>query len=89
MIPIAAKRTRTPAQIMADMILCAMQYRGETRQSMAKKLNVAVNTVCSDMHDPDRIPQNRLWLYFTVLDIPVQDVLSGVAHSFADTLARR
>ena len=83
------KRNRTPAQIMADLIACAMTLRGETQQSLAKKARVHANTVSNDMRDPERIPQSRLWLYFTVLDIPVDDALSAVAVSFAQTAVKR
>lgn len=80
---------RTPAQIMADLIACAMTLQGETQQTLAKKVKVHPNTVCNDFQDPERIPQSRLWLYFTVLGVPVDDALSAVAVSFAQTAVKR
>jgi lambda repressor-like predicted transcriptional regulator len=80
---------RTPSQITAGIIRAAMSKDGTTPQSLAKQMQVHVNTVYSDLRDPDRIPQNRLWLYFTVLGIPVDDALQRIADSFSAMLVQR
>ena len=85
----AAKHNKTPAQIMANLIACAMTVQGETQKSLAKKARVHPNTVCSDLRDPERIPQHRLWLYFTVLDVPVDECLNAVAVKFAESAVKR
>ena len=74
---------------MADLIACAMTLQGETQQTLAKKVKVHPNTVFKDFQDPERIPQYRLWLYFTVLGVPVDDALSAVAVSFAQAAVKR
>ena len=80
---------RTPSQITAGIIRAAMSKDGTTPQSLAKQMQVHVNTVYSDLRDPDRIPQNRLWLYFTVLGVPIEDALEKIAKEFAFSLVRR
>ena len=80
---------KTPSQITAGIIRAAMSKDGTTPQSIAKQMQVHVNTVYSDLRDPDRIPQNRLWLYFTVLGIPVDDALQRIADSFSAMLVQR
>ena len=80
---------RTPSQITAGIIRAAMSKDGTTPQSLAKQMQVHVNTVYSDLNDPEKIPQNRLWMYFTVLGIPVDDALKRIAESFAQMLAER
>lgn len=84
-----AKPQRTPARIMADLIRCAMIVSGETQRSLAKKLNVHENTVSLDMKEPERIPQDRLWLYFAVLGAPMDDALEAVADTFAASVVKR
>ena len=80
---------RTPSQITAQIIRAAMSKDGTTPQSLAKQMKVHPNTVYSDMRDPDRIPQNRLWMYFTVLGVPIEDALEKIAKEFAFSLVRR
>lgn len=83
------QRTKTPSQITVDLIQAAMSIGGLSAKALACKAKVHPNTVYMDLRDPDRIPQNRLWLYFTVLDIPVQDALNRIAESFAHSITRR
>ena len=80
---------RTPSQITAQIIRAAMSKDGTTPQSLAKQMQVHVNTVYQDMRDPDRIPQNRLWMYFTVLGVSVDDALAQIANAFTKTLIER
>lgn len=74
---------------MADMIECGMIVAGETRSSIAKKMRVSLHTVCADLKEPERIPQNRLWLYFTVLSMPMEEALQAVANEFAGLATKR
>lgn len=80
---------RTPSQITAQIIRAAMSKDGTTPQSLAKQMQVHVNTVYQDMRDPDRIPQNRLWMYFTVLGVSVDDALARIADAFTKSLLER
>ena len=88
-MPSKVKHLRTPSRIMADIIIGAMSMRGETRYTLAKKINVHQNTIYLDLKDPERIPQDRLWLYFNVLEIPVEDYLQAAGKSYLDELTRR
>ena len=80
---------KTPSHITAGIIKAAMAHSGNTPRSLAKQMHVHVNTVYQDMNDPDRIPQNRLWLYFTILGVPVDDALKRIADSFSQMLVNR
>ena len=80
---------KTPSQITAGIIKAAMAHSDNTPQTLAKQMQVHVNTVYSDMRDPDRIPQNRLWMYFTILGVPVDDALKRIADSFSQMLVNR
>lgn len=84
-----AKPKRTPAQIMRDMISGAIGMRGETQKTLAKKIHASEKTVYSDLHYPERIPQHRLWLYFTVLEIPINTVLQAVGDAYIKELIKR
>lgn len=88
-MPSKVKYLKTPSRIMADIIMGAMSMRGETRYTLAKKMHLHHNTVYLDLKDPERIPQDRLWLYFTVLEIPVGDYLQAAGKSYLDELTRR
>lgn len=83
------KPLRTPSVIMRDIINSALIMRGETQKTIAKKINASEKTVFLDFSSPERIPQYRLWLYFTVLDIPVTDVLKSVADAYTAELVKR
>lgn len=80
---------KTPSQITAGIIQAAMSSCDMKPQDVANRMKIHVNTVRNDMRDPDRIPQNRLWLYFTVLGIPVDDALQRIADSFSAMLVQR
>ena len=88
-MPKKASKAQTPAQIMVDIIKCGMTMRGETQASIAKKMHAHRNTVTYDLDCPERIPQERLWLYFALLDIPVDEVLQVVAGRLCDELTKR
>ena len=83
------KSLNTPSQIVCQIIKAGMGAKDISTHELAKRMQIHVNTVYSDLRDPDRIPQNRLWLYFTVLGIPVYDALSRFAQEFAMSLVRR
>ena len=83
------ERYKTPSEVTRSMIQAAMAIDGRTSESLAEEMGVHVNTVYSDLKDPDKIPQGRLWLYFAVLGIPIQEALDGVANAFAYKLSRR
>ena len=78
-----------PSQITCKIIQAALSSSGMSVAELAKRVQVHTNTVRNDMRDPDRIPQNRLWLYFTVLGVPIEDALEKIAKEFAFSLVRR
>lgn len=78
---------RTPSRAIADMIRCGMTLQGETIETIADKLNVSMATVCTDLQRPEKIQSGRMWLYFTILGLPVQDVLNGIADEVAKAMA--
>jgi lambda repressor-like predicted transcriptional regulator len=80
---------QTPSQITCEIIQAALSSSGMGVAELARRVQVHVNTVRNDLHDPDRIPQNRLWLYFTVLGVPIEDALEKIAKEFAFSLVRR
>ena len=80
---------QTPSQITCKLIQAALSASGMGVAELARRVQVNVNTVRNDLHDPDRIPQNRLWLYFTVLGVPIEDALEKIAKEFAFSLVRR
>lgn len=88
-MPKKAKAARTPSQIMLDMIICSMDIRKESATSLAAKMNVHRNTVMRDFQCPEGIPQDRLWMYFTVLDIPIDSVLRPIAQQMCEEMIRR
>lgn len=80
---------KTPSQIIGSLIQAAMSVNGVTVPRLAGMMKTHPNTIRADLHDPDRIPQSRVWLYFTVLGIPVQDALQSVAERFAQSITER
>ena len=88
-MPPKAKPARTPARIMADLLECALIVSGQTKTGLAKLSGVCLNTVCSDLKDPERIPQGRLWLYFAALGAPMDDALKAVAEKVAEKATER
>ncbi len=80
---------KTPSQITVGIIRAAMGNADISVPELAKRMFVHANTVYADLRDPERIPQNRLWMYFTVLGVPVDDALKRIADSFSQTLAKR
>lgn len=82
-------RQKTPAECIGDILRSAMSAKGITAEQLAKIVGVHANTVYSDLHDPDRIQMRRVWLYFTALEIPVDDALLAFADSFARSLVAR
>ena len=83
------KRTKTPSRIMAGMIEQALRVTGTKKSELAAAVKCSPNTVTNDLRDPERIPQGRIWRYFTALDIPVETVLQNVAYSIADKMIHR
>ena len=83
------RRKRTPAECIGMVINAAMGAKGITEDSLAAAAGVHKNTLRSDLKDPDRIPMKRVWLYFTALDVPVDEALSAFADSFARSLVTR
>ena len=83
------RKPKTPSRIMAGMIEQALKVTGMKKSDLAAAARCSPNTVTNDLKSPERIPQGRMWLYFTALDIPVESVLQGVAYSVADRMIQR
>ena len=88
-MPKKAKAVKTPSRIMADIITCGMALRGDSITVLAKKLNLHRNTVYLDLQSPERIPQDRLWLYFVALELPIDDVLNRIAQRLCEEITDR
>lgn len=84
-----AKRKKTPAECIGRILCAAMGAAGISSEVLASRAGVARNTVCSDLKDPDRMPMQRVWLYFTVLGVPIEKGLQAFADSFALSLTQR
>lgn len=82
-------RKRTPAECLGAIITAAMSVKGFTADDLADRAKVHRNTVYRDLKDPDRMQASRMWLYFVVLDIPVDEALNSFAESFAKSLVTR
>jgi hypothetical protein len=80
---------KTPSQVTAGIIRAAMSAESMTIDQLAKLAKVCKRTVSADLIDPERIPQGRLWLYFTALGIPIDGALQNTAAAFAQSLAER
>lgn len=84
-----AARKKTPAEIVKTIISAAMGARQIDSKQLAKLAGVHANTVYNDLKDPDGIPMQRVWLYFTILGVPVDDALKRIADSFSQMLVNR
>lgn len=84
-----AARKKTPAEIVKTIISAAMGARQIDSKQLAKLAGVHANTVYNDLKDPDGIPMQRVWLYFTALSVPVDEGLQAFADSFARSLTVR
>ena len=49
-------------------------------------IGVHANTVSSDAREPEKIPLDRLSLYFTALGINPEVMLRPIAHSIAERM---
>ena len=84
-----AKRKKTPAEIVAGIINAAMGANKMDAVQLAETVGIHQNTVRKDLKDPDGMPMQRMWLYFTALSVPVDEGLEAFADSFARSLISR
>lgn len=84
-----AKHKKTPAEIIGTIISAAMGAQSVTADRLAVTAGVHRNTVYRDLKDPDGMTMQRVWLYFTVLGVPVDEGLQSFADSFARSLTVR
>lgn len=85
----AARQKKTPAQCVGSIITAAMSAQSMTAEELAERSQVHRNTVYRDLKDPDRMQASRMWTYFVVLGVPVDDALQVFAASFARSLVMR
>lgn len=84
-----AARKKTPAEIVRAIISAAMGAKDISQKQLAQLSGVHVNTVHHDLQDPDGMPMQRMWLYFTALSVPVDEGLQAFADSFSRSLIVR
>lgn len=80
---------RTPARIVWELIAAEMRRQQITQIELAKRAKVSKDTVCSDGHDPEKIPMWRVWRYFALLGIDPNKVLRPLAMEHAEQMIRR
>ena len=83
------KKGKSPSAITCRIIKAAMGAADMNAEKLAKRMNVHINTVYRDLKEPERIPQDRLWLYFTALGVPVNESLQTIANQFAFSIVQR
>jgi len=83
------RASKSPSQITCRIIHAGMSAEGMSVHELAKRTGVHHNTVYTDLKQPEKIPQDRLWLYFTILNVPVENALARIAAEFAEMLTRR
>lgn len=83
------ERKVTLPQIMARIIRAAMAAQNVSNTQLADRIGVHMNTVYKDLKEPEGMTMARAWLYFTALDIPIDDALKAFADSFARSLVTR
>ena len=80
---------KTPSQVVGNLLQAVMKVKDVTVPDLAKQAHVHQNTLYLDLRDPDRIPQDRLWLYFTLLGVPVQTALERLASEVVTAMCMR
>ena len=89
MMMMTKKQQRTPSRIMADLIKVCMLVKGMQQKDLAKAAHVSENTVSSDLKEPEKMTQYRMWLYFAIIGIDMTEVLHAAAHRVADGMIER
>ena len=79
-----AKQARTMPRIIWGLLAAEMTAQDLQRADVAKMIGVHANTVSSDAREPEKIPLDRLSLYFTTLGINPEVMLRPIAHSIAE-----
>lgn len=85
----ARRAKRTPAECIGMILKAAMGANGIDAVMLANLADVHPNTVRADLKDPDGMPMKRVWLYFTVLGVPVDEGMQAFSESFARSLTVR
>lgn len=83
------KNAKTPPEIIVNIIKAGMGAEEITVNELAKRTGFHTNTVYSDFRDPGKMTQQRLWLYFTAVGIPISDALKVFADQLAAKLTDR
>lgn len=81
-----AKQARTMPRIIWGLLAAEMTAQDLQRADVAKMIGVHANTVSSDAREPEKIPLDRLSLYFTALGINPEVMLRPIAHSIAERM---
>jgi hypothetical protein len=83
------KNAKTPPEIIVNIIKAGMGAEEITVNELAKRTGFHTNTVYSDFRDPGKMTQQRLWLYFAAVGIPISDALKVFADQLAAKLTDR
>ena len=83
-----AKQARTMPRIIWGLISAAMAAQDIQRSDIAKMIGVHANTVSSDAREPEKIPLDRLTLYFTALGINPEVMLRPIAAGITECMIR-
>lgn len=86
---VKTKKAKTPPEIIVNIIKAGMGAEEITVNELAKRTGFHTNTVYSDFRDPGKMTQQRLWLYFTAVGIPISDALKVFADQLAAKLTDR
>ena len=81
-------KARTMPRIIWGLISAAMASQDIQRSEIAKMIGVHANTVSSDAREPEKIPLDRLDLYFTALGINPEDMLRPIAAGITERMIK-
>ena len=79
-------KARTMPRIIWGLIAAEMAAQDIQKADIAKLIGVHANTIGSDAKEPEKIPLDRLTLYFTALGINPEVMLRPIAHSIAERM---
>lgn len=83
------QRRRTPARIIGAIISAAMGANGISVSQLSEMTGTHRNTILKDLREPEGMTMQRVWLYFTALEVPIDEGLQAFADSFSRSLIAR
>lgn len=86
---VKTKKAKTPPEIIVNIIKAGMGAEEINVKGLAKRTGFHTNTIYSDFRDPGKMTQQRMWLYFTAVGIPISDALKVFADRLSEKLTDR